>query len=731
MSSFGFQFNSVSELRNGLNASNGEQLNSLQQFWKYSMSLLVESMEKTALELCNSVENNKAQLVNSDDLKKKINLFSTAMDKITWTDSDINLDPSEFYKKFFNYSISAKQITGDQKKGWRSLFEHITALNQCKAAQKFSFTTLDWNTCYICGLPIYDSHNPSSVGVINESRECEHVLPAFTSLGYKGLLQSSDVSNLTDEEKKFFTYEYANAHRCCNQVKSDDKWINYDKKRGLYVVDLPSLQKTIMSIFESVQYDCKEIRNLIKKTYPNIDIKSYFESRYQVIIDNFLNPLLNIINRNKNDYGSLFELSIRIRQITALKKSIPQFAQAYLTGEVTVINKIKPPVLLLLTESKNLFKKQLMSTSELVFYDTFNKIFSPTLYSSDVMKNFLSFCYNGDSSRSLLLFAKKMYNYGFDVSKNSAPFPELNQQMLKNGLDIFDNLYAENDNEPIAKTVIQDNINILSINRTNQYLMLFYQMISGKLEEIKSTNDVQLNDINDLATKILSSGIFEFIQNDENEKMDEMKKDIIDDKADVENFKQGVIQIASQSYNVAQQGGKSKGKRNIYVMKGGDINTDLVVDNLDELKVSLLNDILKLGEELYTTTDIQIDPRSFIDTQNINNVENYEEQIASSRPQRITRPTVFFNPTNVSRNTTRGALYMVKIKNIDYVVTNYGLVSNTNPPQVLLFNYDEKGNNFVYMKNDQGIEVPVRLRGGRRTRNTKKNNKKTRKHVKK
>ena len=109
----------------------------------------------------------------------------------------------------------------------RKIWETSSTETQCTHSTGAGAFQNGRTTCYICGMTITKS------GIDNDGRnpECEHILPAFTALGYKGLIQSQNVDNLTDDEKKFFTYEYANAHRCCNQNKSDDKWIKYIEDR--------------------------------------------------------------------------------------------------------------------------------------------------------------------------------------------------------------------------------------------------------------------------------------------------------------------------------------------------------------------------------------------------------------------------------------------------------------------------------------------------------------------
>ena len=721
---FGFKFNNVDELRNGLVDKDNTSITTLQQYWKYSMALLQQSIILTAEELSNVLPD---ALENRTMHNNKINMFSEAINKIIWTDNDINLDPSEFYKKFFAYTISAQTVSGSPTKGWRSLFEHITAASQCKAAEKFNFTTYNWDTCYICGLKIYDVYNlHPERGQLHDTRECEHILPAFTALGYKGLIQSQNVDNLTDDEKKFFTYEYANAHRCCNQNKSDDKWIKYNSATGEYQPDMTALSNTITNIFSSSQYDCVKVIGLYRQINKDVPVNKIVEDRSNKIVSEFLKPLLGIINRDKEDYGALFELSVRIRQITALKKNIYQFATAYLTGEVTILTKIKQPVLLLLTESKNLLKKQFMTTCELVFYDLFNKIFSKTLYDETLLKNFLTFCFK-EEARSLLIFAKRMYLYGFDPTKESAPFIDINIQELTKGLNTLDTQYSVNGDEPIAKTVIQDTINLASIERSNSYLSRIYSLVSQKSQELTPyLQDQNYNAMYQLSISLLQGGIFNAIDSTDKEKYKQIQIQTSEDTDDVLKFKAGIVEAVRQELGLVQQGGGKKifnTKSKNYIMKGGNnLDSELNIDSIYELKVSLMEDILGLGEELYNTTNIKINPTDgFICEENINFIKDTTAKILDENPsKRVSKPIIRYDPTPIRRG-----LYMVDIKNKKYYVTSYGLVPMYGSvSDVLLYNYTENGTPYVYLKDNNGVDVAVNIvqfnKGGKRKYSIKK-----------
>jgi hypothetical protein len=189
---------------------------------------------------------------------------------------------------FFAHCVNVRDLIGE-KGSWRDLYEHIGASQQCKAAINKLNEVFSWNTCYICGLDILDNGGPHS------TRECEHILPAFTALGYKGLIQSSKLNETySNETLEFFRYEYANAHRCCNQIKSDDKWIKYDRNTGSYVIDENMLGTTLTNILSSRAYDCPQLN--LNTVFRN---RNFVRERGNFIVTTFLNPILTIINTER------------------------------------------------------------------------------------------------------------------------------------------------------------------------------------------------------------------------------------------------------------------------------------------------------------------------------------------------------------------------------------------------------------------------------------------------
>jgi hypothetical protein len=352
-------------------------------YWRKCMETLNASMDDTYARLRTKIrvipEGSEGRIIPDDippitdgmidsdlllvNYTKFKNAVSGKLANVSWTSADIYLSPTQFYNKFFMELLHPSFFN---KPNWRDLYEHRGASEQCSIAQKrLSVNPLvSWDICYICGDEIFDRyHIPPSE--IHSSRQCEHVINAFTALGYKGLIQKSKLDVSGDPLlEQWFRYEYANAHACCNQVKSDDKWVTRSPDFLSYIIDTQQLQFTLKDIKSSDSYDCKSITALT--------IPTFVKDREEYITGTFLDPLLRIINQEAKTFGSLFEITIRIRQITALNLNIDEIVNAILTGQAPVmknkdvINRAKAK-----TYCRNAFKSQ---SEKITFMQLFKDI---------------------------------------------------------------------------------------------------------------------------------------------------------------------------------------------------------------------------------------------------------------------------------------------------------------------------------------------------------------------
>jgi len=318
---FAFAGNNLESLQEfctlkGVEFKNRPELEVFNDFWKLTMTMMETEIEK-AFDIIYSKlgPNNTTDRSKAETLKR----FRAKVGDITWDENQRELGDTDFLRNFFAECIEPKDF-GCEFVSWRNIFEITKPIPQCLAAGKIN-KTLDWNMCYICGDQIRDNKNenfPDAIYGIS-TRQCEHIIPAFMALGFEGLLTENNqayINSLTERQKKFFTYEYANSHRCCNQIKGQDKWITYSN--GNYVIDNTALNNTLTNIKNwrnlKGQHDCPYVFES-----KSIDIPQ----RTNYIISEFLNPLIEIINVTKNEWNNLHYLYFRIKQIRGITAKFP------------------------------------------------------------------------------------------------------------------------------------------------------------------------------------------------------------------------------------------------------------------------------------------------------------------------------------------------------------------------------------------------------------------------
>lgn len=248
---------------------------------------------------------------------------------------DYLMDPFENYTKVFGAmfcNLLSSQDVHPTSKTWRRLIEHINAGSQCTYAERLIVSDedrqlyTDWNKCYICG-----------EGSEHTAYECEHVLYAFLAIGLgvgSGIIQSSDVTReVSDVGYQWYLTEYANAHRCCNQIKSDDNWvtIKYDNSQHQYVIS-PSdelIRKTLNNINDGIKrklYDCDSITPFDKDR---------IQGRVNNIIEPRLRLLCEIATEEASRYKSHFIISMRLKQLIALRRTIKTMSESFLRSGQT------------------------------------------------------------------------------------------------------------------------------------------------------------------------------------------------------------------------------------------------------------------------------------------------------------------------------------------------------------------------------------------------------------
>lgn len=291
----------------------------VQELWAYCNTKLV-----TALDQVNNLD--LEDDTTPEEIAKKVTLvkegIDTMMKTTVWDEKYIDMPPSEFYRLFLG-GLTAQHLG---VKTLRKLYEHLNnASSQCKYAERYcGVVPTGWDTCYICGLKEdIDGLSPF---------ECEHILPAFTSLGHYGLIESS--LQLTEEDIAWYSYEYANSHQCCNQIKTDTKWIVFNPTTKQYEINEKNINKTLGDIYKGTAYDCP----LLKPGF-GISQPAFITNRKGYIIGNYLLKLVDMINRSSTTKGEAYNVLIRARQINALNITYDQIAAGLVGSRFT-----PPPV---------------------------------------------------------------------------------------------------------------------------------------------------------------------------------------------------------------------------------------------------------------------------------------------------------------------------------------------------------------------------------------------------
>ena len=293
----------------------GAGIQTIESLWHYcsnNIQTALQNIQKTGNEI---LETDPEEIhTRMATIKRQLQAFplSPEFRRII---EDVDMTPTQFYQTFLA-NISAESFG---KKSMRGLFERLGAAKQCDYAARYCGRPPPfWNICYICG-----------GGRIRDSGyECEHIVAAFTAIGHHGLIQSA--IQLSERDIEFYYYEYANAHVCCNQIKSDIKWIVYNSTTGSYVIDKMALEDTLTKIWKSKKYDCGK-----RKALPGqkISLPQFKSERAGYIKSNFLIPLLTKINNSKNSKGETYHLLVRARQLNALNLTFTDIARALLGGD--------------------------------------------------------------------------------------------------------------------------------------------------------------------------------------------------------------------------------------------------------------------------------------------------------------------------------------------------------------------------------------------------------------
>ena len=311
-------------------------INTVEKLWEFCNENIKTALDEiTKLEMYETdnpstltLEEKAALLEKAKSIQSVID--SSKVNKMFQSGYSVDISPTAFYE-FFLAGITPAKLN---IKNMRDKYEKIYASTQCQYAARQCTPPAHWDICYICG----------SGKETSQSFECEHILPAFTSIGHYGLIECA--ITLTKEDIEWYTYEYSYAHQCCNQVKSDDKWIEYNSNTKLYEINETSLKNTLQKIWKSqtkisqalgkVIHDCGELVPVFKG-FKNI--KNFVNQRSTYIINTYLTTLVRKINNTKNQQGELYHVFAHSRQLNALQLSFIDIARGLLNLKIDAKSK--------------------------------------------------------------------------------------------------------------------------------------------------------------------------------------------------------------------------------------------------------------------------------------------------------------------------------------------------------------------------------------------------------
>lgn len=188
--------------------------------------------------------------------------------------------------------------------GWRDKkIIKVSNQSQCKRALGEESYGNNQNyrvkNCYICGIDI--------VSPPHETAECEHVLPIMSAISHLWLTQER-IERYTPAEVNALRLEYAWAHECCNQIKSNYEFIQLNYPRKRYEVNIDLINAYYTKLLNSDKYDCA-----------TIDFDEVSQDTKNALIQR-ISGITAIINKNiieLDDNLDIYHLLVKFKMISA------------------------------------------------------------------------------------------------------------------------------------------------------------------------------------------------------------------------------------------------------------------------------------------------------------------------------------------------------------------------------------------------------------------------------
>jgi hypothetical protein len=204
--------------------------------------------------------------------------------------------------KSASYTLLLNTLFRTNYKEWRDdMLTNLDNQGQCKAALDYPsarpVTHIQDNdrvVCYLCGNQIHTGE---------PTMQCEHILPIVTALAHVWLVERP----IKLEVAEALAVEYAWAHQCCNQIKSNYDFIKSSKSKAsiYYEFNEPLVKQILNKIDSSINYDCNPIKNA-KQNLTNVE--------------DTVEPLLTIINDTITKIGNFdyYILLTKFKLLSAL-----------------------------------------------------------------------------------------------------------------------------------------------------------------------------------------------------------------------------------------------------------------------------------------------------------------------------------------------------------------------------------------------------------------------------
>ena len=199
----------------------------------------------------------------------------------------------------------------------RKIWETSSTETQCTHSTGAGAFQNGRTTCYICGMTITKS------GIDNDGRnpECEHILPILQAVIYLGLYSHKETTRIPDStfekfqsspttiqnpfyNQELVNLEYAWSHRACNQIKSDNIYMDIDD--GQFKVDIGRLNGLLGQIWNTKISGYKVFKGKLHTKYKN-NKQKFIDQRLDDgsdLIRRF-NAIVEKLNSHKAPYVTL------------------------------------------------------------------------------------------------------------------------------------------------------------------------------------------------------------------------------------------------------------------------------------------------------------------------------------------------------------------------------------------------------------------------------------------